>query len=59
MPPSNINWYRFIGWILGKTMYEGILADLAFAGLFLAKRLGEQTSFLDHFAPLIPTFAKD
>jgi hypothetical protein len=31
-----LNWYRFIGRILGKAMYEGILVDVAFTGFFLA-----------------------
>jgi HECT-domain (ubiquitin-transferase) len=35
----SLNWYRFIGRILGKAMYEGILVDVAFAGFFLAKVL--------------------
>jgi ubiquitin-protein ligase E3 C len=33
----SLNWYRFIGRILGKAMYEGILVDVAFAEFFLAK----------------------
>lgn len=33
----NLNWYRFIGRILGKALYEGILVDVAFAPFFLAK----------------------
>jgi hypothetical protein len=33
----SLNWYRFIGRILGKAMYEGILVDVAFAGFFLAR----------------------
>jgi len=33
----SLNWYRFIGRILGKAMYEGILIDVAFAGFFLSK----------------------
>jgi hypothetical protein len=36
-PAHSLNWYRFIGRILGKAMYEGILVDVAFAGFFLAK----------------------
>jgi ubiquitin-protein ligase E3 C len=35
--PHSLNWYRFIGRILGKALYEGILVDVAFAGFFLAK----------------------
>lgn len=33
----SLEWYRFIGRILGKALYEGILIDVAFAGFFLAK----------------------
>ena len=33
----SLNRYRFIGRILGKAMYEGILVDGALAGFFLAK----------------------
>ena len=36
-PAHSLNWYRFIGRILGKALYEGILAEVAFAGFFLAK----------------------
>ncbi len=32
----SLNWYRFIGKILGKALYDGILVDVAFAGFFLA-----------------------
>ncbi|KAF7981928.1 hypothetical protein HWV62_30697 [Athelia sp. TMB] len=49
----SLNWYRFIGRILGKAMYEGILVDVAFAGFFLSKWLGKQ-SFLDDLASLDP-----
>ncbi|KAF8805019.1 HECT-domain-containing protein [Phlegmacium glaucopus] len=49
----SLNWYRFIGRILGKAMYEGILVDVAFAGFFLAKWLGKQ-SFLDDLSSLDP-----
>lgn len=34
---SSLAWYRFVGRILGKALYEGILIDVAFAGFFLAK----------------------
>ena len=36
-PAHSLDWYRFIGRILGKALYEGILVDIAFAGFFLAK----------------------
>ncbi|KZT24637.1 HECT-domain-containing protein [Neolentinus lepideus HHB14362 ss-1] len=49
----SLNWYRFIGRVLGKALYEGILVDVAFAGFFLAKWLGKQ-SFLDDLASLDP-----
>ncbi|KAF7782877.1 hypothetical protein Agabi119p4_2253 [Agaricus bisporus var. burnettii] len=51
--PHSLNWYRFIGRMLGKAMYDGILIDVAFAGFFLAKWLGKQ-SFLDDLASLDP-----
>ena len=34
---GSLAWYRFIGRILGKALYDGILVDVAFAGFFLAK----------------------
>ncbi|KAI5986179.1 HECT-domain-containing protein [Pisolithus albus] len=49
----SLSWYRFIGRILGKALYEGILVDVAFAGFFLAKWLDKQ-SFLDDLASLDP-----
>ncbi|THH29658.1 hypothetical protein EUX98_g4538 [Antrodiella citrinella] len=49
----SLNWYRFIGRILGKALYEGILVDVGFAEFFLAKWLGKQ-SFLDDLASLDP-----
>ncbi|KAA1475594.1 HECT-domain-containing protein [Dentipellis sp. KUC8613] len=49
----NLAWYSFIGRILGKALYEGILVDVVFAGFFLAKWLGKQ-SFLDDLASLDP-----
>ena len=65
----SLNWFRFLGRILGKAMYEGILVDVAFADFFLAKVclsysdasqyltisqwLGKQ-SYLDDLASLDP-----
>ena len=49
----SLAWYRFIGRILGKALYEGILVDVAFAGFFLAKWLDKQ-SWLDDLASLDP-----
>ncbi|KAI0357322.1 HECT-domain-containing protein [Trametes cingulata] len=51
--PHSLAWYRFIGRILGKALYDGILVDVAFAGFFLAKWLGKQ-SWLDDLASLDP-----
>lgn len=51
--PHNLNWYRFIGRILGKALYKGILVEVPFAGFFLAKWL-EKQSFLDDLASLDP-----
>ncbi|WVW78358.1 hypothetical protein I302_100312 [Kwoniella bestiolae CBS 10118] len=44
--PHQLEWYRFIGQVLGKAMYEGMLVDVSFADFFLAKWLGRQ-SYLD------------
>ncbi|WWC86828.1 uncharacterized protein L201_001707 [Kwoniella dendrophila CBS 6074] len=44
--PHQLEWYRFIGQILGKAIYEGMLVDVSFADFFLAKWLGRQ-SYLD------------
>ncbi|KAG8928555.1 hypothetical protein FRC02_006739 [Tulasnella sp. 418] len=52
-----LNWYRFIGRILGKALYDGILVDVAFASFFLAKWLGRQ-SYLDDLASLDPELYK-
>ncbi|KAK3824788.1 MAG: hypothetical protein J3Q66DRAFT_364671 [Benniella sp.] len=43
---TQLKHYEFLGRILGKALYEGILIDAAFAGLFLAKCLG-QVNYLD------------
>lgn len=42
-----LNWYQFIGRVLGKALYEGILADVSFAGFFLKKWLGRRTDLND------------
>ncbi|KAI5118810.1 hypothetical protein M0805_005152 [Coniferiporia weirii] len=51
--PHSLDWYHFIGRILGKALYEGILVDVAFAGFFLTKWLDKQ-SYLDDLASLDP-----
>jgi ubiquitin-protein ligase E3 C len=40
---TQLSWYSFIGRILGKALYEGILIDVRFADFFLAKWLGKQS----------------
>jgi ubiquitin-protein ligase E3 C len=40
---AQLNWYGFIGRVLGKALYEGILVDVRFAGFFLSKWLGKQS----------------
>ena len=51
--PSQLDWYRFLGKIIGKALYSGILLDVGFAGFFLAKWNGRQ-SHLDDLASLDP-----
>lgn len=41
--PAQLKWYTFIGRILGKALYEGILVDARFSGFFLSKWLGRQS----------------
>lgn len=48
---DSLSWYQFIGRILGKALYEGILVEVRFAAFFLAKWLGRQ-SYLDDLASL-------
>ncbi|KAJ7440766.1 HECT-domain-containing protein [Mycena galericulata] len=55
--PESLRWFRFIGRILGKAIYDGILIDFAFAGFFLAKWLGKQ-GYLDDLASLDPALYK-
>ncbi|KZV60925.1 HECT-domain-containing protein [Peniophora sp. CONT] len=51
--PHSLAWYKFIGRILGKAIYDGILVNVVFAGFFLAKWLGK-SSFLDDLESLDP-----
>lgn len=34
---TQLSWYTFIGRILGKALYDGILIDVRFASFFLSK----------------------
>ncbi|CAH7688506.1 hypothetical protein BY996DRAFT_8560820, partial [Phakopsora pachyrhizi] len=49
----SLEWYKFLGQVLGKALYEGILVDVDFADFFLNKWLGKQ-SYLDDLASLDP-----
>ncbi|KAF9257641.1 HECT-domain-containing protein [Marasmius fiardii PR-910] len=49
----SLAWYRFIGKILGKALYDGILVDVVFASFFLAKWLRTQSpTFFDDLRSL-------
>ncbi|KAF9431813.1 hypothetical protein BGZ76_011669 [Entomortierella beljakovae] len=50
---AQLKHYEFLGRILGKALYEGILVDAAFAGFFLSKCLG-QINYLDDLPSLDP-----
>ncbi|KAF7325528.1 HECT-domain-containing protein [Mycena kentingensis (nom. inval.)] len=49
--PESLRWFNFVGRVLGKALYEGILIDFVFAGFFLAKWLDRQV-YLDDLASL-------
>ncbi|GJJ77422.1 ubiquitin-protein ligase E3 C [Entomortierella parvispora] len=54
---TQLRHYEFLGRILGKALYEGILIDAAFAGFFLSKCLG-QVNYLDDLPSLDPELYK-
>lgn len=50
---DQLAWYAFLGRVLGKALYEGILVDVRFASFFLSKWLGRKgMSHLDDLASL-------
>ncbi|KAI9026654.1 hypothetical protein CLU79DRAFT_853565 [Phycomyces nitens] len=49
--------YEFLGLIIGKALYEGILLDVAFAEFFLKKCLGK-VNYLDDLPSLDPELYK-
>ncbi|CAE6463079.1 unnamed protein product [Rhizoctonia solani] len=51
--PGQLEWFRFVGRVLGKALYDGILVDIAFAPFFLAKMLGRQ-SYINDLTSLDP-----
>ncbi|KAJ3337229.1 hypothetical protein HDU93_001419 [Gonapodya sp. JEL0774] len=50
---DQLRYLEFLGRVVGKAMYEGILVDVQFAEFFLAKWLGRQ-SYLDDLPSLDP-----
>ncbi|CDS05598.1 hypothetical protein LRAMOSA08126 [Lichtheimia ramosa] len=51
--PTQLAFFEFIGLIIGKALYEGILLDVAFAEFFLKKCLGG-INYLDDLRSLDP-----
>ncbi|PWZ02601.1 HECT-domain-containing protein [Testicularia cyperi] len=43
---EQLEWFTFLGRVIGLALYEGILVNVKFAGFFLSKMLGKQ-SYLD------------
>ena len=49
--PHHLQHFRFLGLLLGKALYEGVLIELPLAGFFLSKILG-QFNFVDDLPSL-------
>lgn len=49
---ESLQWYKFLGRILGKALYHGILVDVNFASFFLSKWLGKGKGYLDDLSGL-------
>ena len=45
--PSHLARFEFLGLLLGKALYEGVLVELPFAGFFLSKLLGHGAGLND------------
>lgn len=41
--PQNLAYFQFLGRLLGKALFEGILIEASFAPFFLSKWLGKPT----------------
>ncbi|KAI8086325.1 uncharacterized protein BX664DRAFT_365944 [Halteromyces radiatus] len=54
---SQLAYFEFLGLIIGKALYEGILLDVAFAEFFLKKCLGK-INYLDDLPSLDPELYK-
>jgi ubiquitin-protein ligase E3 C len=50
---QHLQYFHFLGSLLGKAMYEGILVDLPFATFFLSK-LKQKSNFLNDLPSLDP-----
>ncbi|KAI8346171.1 hypothetical protein BD560DRAFT_450527 [Blakeslea trispora] len=55
--PQQLEYFRFLGLIIGKAVYEGVLLDVAFAEFFLKKCLGK-VNYLDDLVSLDPDLYK-
>ncbi|KAL9543299.1 hypothetical protein MBANPS3_008177 [Mucor bainieri] len=55
--PQQLEYFKFLGLIIGKAVYEGILLDVAFAEFFLKKCLGK-VNYLDDLSSLDPELYK-
>ncbi|KAI8646447.1 hypothetical protein BD408DRAFT_380510 [Parasitella parasitica] len=55
--PQQLKYFEFLGLIIGKAVYEGILLDIAFAEFFLKKCLGK-VNYLDDLSSLDPALYK-
>ncbi|KAI9334179.1 hypothetical protein BD770DRAFT_402519 [Pilaira anomala] len=55
--PQQLEYFKFLGLIIGKAVYEGILLDVGFAEFFLKKCLGK-VNYLDDLASLDPELYK-
>ncbi|KAI8394277.1 uncharacterized protein BYT42DRAFT_487189 [Radiomyces spectabilis] len=51
--PDQLAYYEFLGLIIGKALYEGVLLDVAFADFFLKRCLG-RVNYLDDLPSLDP-----
>ncbi|CAO1624719.1 unnamed protein product [Jaminaea pallidilutea] len=49
---EQLQWYSFLGRVLGKALYEGILVDVRFASFFLSKWLGTRSRGMNHLDDL-------
>ena len=46
-PNNDLNYFSYLGRVLGKAMYEGITLEPKFADFFLRKLIGKQNSLND------------